>query len=94
MCIKSGFYEIKEKLAAARQSWVEKKLFRKILQCTEAEDRQTLRKEIDYVRALTEKAYYEEKLSFEGYMRVYSGLEIAEKSILKNMRRTGLQAAS
>lgn len=94
MRIRIWFCRIQEKLTATRQARTEKRLFRRLMECTQAKSRQDLREEMDYVRALTEKAYYEKKLSFRGYMRMITSLEIAEKSILKGIRRTGLQAAT
>lgn len=90
MRIRIWFCRIQEKLTAVRQGRTEKRLFRRLLECTEASSRQALREEIDYVRALTEKAYYEKKLSFRGYMKMFTSIEIAEKIILKGIRRTGL----
>lgn len=90
MHIRIWFCRIQEKLTAIRQARTEKRLFRRLLECTQAGSRQALREEINYIRVLTEKAYYEKKLSFRGYMRMLTSIEIAEKSILKGIRRTGL----
>lgn len=94
MYIKIWARGIREKIQEAIQSRREQKIFRRILLCTNVCSRQELREEADYIRALAEKAYYEKKISYQGYRMILISLEVAEKSILKSIIRTGLQAAS
>lgn len=76
-----------EKLGEWRKRNIEKKLMKKIVCCFQMTDFGSLQCEINYIQALAVKAYYENKLKYEGYERIYTALGAMRHAMQQHARK-------
>lgn len=70
-----------------RQKNTEAKLMKKIVHCFRETDLGRIQSEMNYIRALAVKAYYENRLRYDGYERVETALRVMRGTIYRSIRK-------
>lgn len=70
-----------------RQKNTEAKLMKKIVHCFRETDLGRIQSEMNYIRALAVKAYYENRLRYDGYERVETALRVMQGTMHRTIRK-------